>query len=231
MRKRAPEHGILMSAPMVLALLREVREPGAGKTETRRIVNPQPGDDLDNSGNTESVIDMETGTEIWPRYRVGDRLWVKETHAYVGTCDPGLLIWRADYPACVPSHYENVPQDPREVKWSPSLLMPRRASRITMKCQEVVLERLQDITERAALAEGIEKVWGIVDASYAGGVHREHYDWRYFIPEDDEPFESALDAYEALWRRLHTKPGERWDDNPYVWVYRFSDLKMENPRG
>ena len=235
MRERKPQ-GMLMSGPMVLALLREARSHGTGKRETRRMVNPQPGDDLDNTGDCESVIDMATGRTIAPRYRVGDQVWIKETHAYVGTCDPGLLIWRADYPACVPAHYETVPQDPASVRWTPSLLMPRRASRIGLRIREIALERVQAITEADAIAEGIERVWVLVGANCNGGIHQEEYAWRYYIPGwdvdgPDDCFDCPIAAYEALWRSLHTRPGERWDDNPWVWVYRFEDITEEDRRG
>lgn len=49
------------------------------------------------------VIDL-----ICPYGQIGDRLWVKETLSKVGTIDPGLNVFRADYPACVPTQYQNI---------------------------------------------------------------------------------------------------------------------------
>lgn len=226
MSPRKPQ-GILMSAPMVLALLREARCPGTGKTQTRRIAKIAPRGEVYSSGNGESVIDMLTGEEIWPRYRTGDQLWVKETHAYVGTCDPGLLIWRADYPACVPGQYENVPTDPREIKWSASLLMPRRAARLTMRCSEVRLERLQDISEGDAIQEGIIERTMVIDIKCYGGPPIEETARRYFVPGDDYPYEDAVSAYRALWQNINRQ--SVWDQNPWVWVYEFADVTEGKP--
>ena len=96
------------------------------------------------------------------KVRPGDSLWVRETYAYVGSMDPGWLLYRAsDYQAQCRAHGFDEPYpDPRTIKWSPSLLMPRRASRLTLIAADVRFERLHDISAADAIAEGIETSGG-----------------------------------------------------------------------
>ncbi len=75
----------------------------------------------------------------------GDRIWVRETWAEAGASAPDLKLYRANYPEHVPSHYENVPPAD-EIRWTPSIHMPRWASRITLEITGVRVERLNDIS-------------------------------------------------------------------------------------
>lgn len=115
---------IIFSGPMVKALL------DGRKTQTRRLA-----------------------TSPLARCTAGDRLYVREAHAFVGSNDPGLLVTRADYPACVPRRFENVPPE-TEVSWRPSIHMPRWASRLTLIVDCVRVQSLQDISRTDAIAEG-----------------------------------------------------------------------------
>lgn len=103
--------------------------------------------------------------------------------------------------------------DQQSLKWHPAIYMPRFASRLTLLVNEVRFERLQDISEADALAEGITAETVVVNAHCAGGVHTEETETRYFYEDcPEEGFEHASDAYADLWDRLHGAGS--WDENP-----------------
>jgi len=100
--------------------------------------------------------------------------------------------------------------------------MPAWASRITLEIVSVRVERLQDISEDDAMAEGITCEDVIVGAHYANGHIEERADRYFFDGCDDEGFESACDAYTALWEHLNGVGS--WDLNPFVWCIEFKRL-------
>lgn len=121
--------GILFSQPMIEALV------AGHKTQTRRLASSP-----------------------LRHARPGDYLWVRETHAYVGTTDPGWLVYLQSYEADCRRHGFDEPfPDRRSVTWTPSLLMRRTASRLTLLVENVRFERLHDISADDAIAEGIDR--------------------------------------------------------------------------
>lgn len=217
---------ILMSAPMIGGTLREIDEPGTGKWQTRRLPNSLKG-----KGKITELGPSDTPGYDWHfrdkdlrwhdvsnarllelvRWHVGDRLWIKESWAEVGSCDPGLIVTRADYPQCVPRHYENVPPAD-QVKWRVSIHMPRRFSRLTLTVTDVRVERLNDISEADALAEGV--VWSQDAMGYVvpGVAH----------PNKDFPVLSrgtAREMYAALWDVINGSGA--WLRNEWVVVVSF----------
>ncbi len=99
--------------------------------------------------------------------------------------------------------------------WRPSIFMPRWASRITLEVTAVRAERLQDISEDGARAEGIERQTSIGPAramgwkDYGGG-----HGWL-----------SPIGSFASLWQSLNgRRPGCGWDANPWVWVYEFCKI-------
>lgn len=131
----------------------------------------------------------------------GDRLWVRETFLDDGeTKDRPQWIYRADN--------ENYPRHEGQ-NWKPSIFMPRAASRILLEVTDVRVERLQDITEEDARAEGVEPD---VDAGYWKG---------YIFPG---VYDSAKKSFASLWQSINGLGS--WDQNPWVWVV--SHLKESN---
>ena len=130
------EKPILFNTEMVRAIL------DGRKTQTRRVVDlkkyPQYPDKLDSLDAIFSTFPCQSGC---PFGQVGDRLWVRETWA---TDDRKNFFYRAD------GETYNA-----GLKWKPSIHMPRAASRITLEITGVRVERLQDISEEDAIAEGI----------------------------------------------------------------------------
>lgn len=218
------EHPIIFSAPMVRAILE------GRKTQTRRIVKTQPanGWEFDGTygritskhpkrGKFGAFIRRGVGTDFpeWDliphRYGApGDRLWVKETFAEVGTLDPGFIVYRADYPECVPDGLENIPSA-SAIKWKPSIHMPRSASRMTLEITNIRAARLNEISEEDARAEGGE--WRAGDACSFG--------WRH-DGENGFVHGSARESFRQLWESINGD--DSWDANPWVWVIEFQQL-------
>lgn len=140
------------------------------------------------------------------RIAVGDRLWVREAFAKVGD-EPD------DVHACpdmrIHAYYRADMVDPERQRWRNPIFMPRWASRLTLTVTDTRTQPLQSITEADARAEGIERV-----QLYAGSDHHSGPDGRTFA--------FAASAYANLWNTLHTKPGERWEDNPDVIALTFT---------
>lgn len=153
---------IIFSASMVRALLREVQEPGTGKSMTRRLrwVGPKAADGI---GMRQSG---------WTRVKPGDQLWVRERFSghYMLT---GLSP--SEWPDITPIWWW-ADGSPDEGDWSkpkPSIHMPRWASRLTLVITGTKVERLKDISEQDCEREGLvwdraRKIWGVkVDGGYS----------------------------------------------------------------
>ena len=193
------ERPILMNAEMVRAVL------DGRKTQTRRPVKPQPYTIpwRDAYGNADEALFWRYAEprEDWPYPRfctfgqIGDRLWVRETWRIA---DSDLCGCGGDYCTCgcngQPIYAASYSAgDLAEFKpWRPSIHMPRWASRITLEITGVRLERIQDISEADAIAEGAP--------------------W-----EDCWP--TYRQSFEALWCRIYDS--QSWDVNPWVWVVEF----------
>jgi hypothetical protein len=185
------ERPILFSAPMVRALL------DGSKTQTRRVVKPTP-EWIGQSGVLSYRGRVGLPHALCPYGQPGDRLWVRETHMDLGAC----YLYRADAAA----EQERAIVAPRQ-PWRPAIHMPRAASRITLEITGVRVERLQDISEDDALAEG---------CSSTAIVH-----------EDGEDYTGhyASEEYQDLWESING-PGS-WEANPWVWVVEFKRLDQK----
>ena len=139
----------------------------------------------------------------------GDRIWVRETWAEAGASAPDLKLYRANYPEHVPSIYENVPPA-EEIRWTPSIHMPRWASRILLEITDVRAERLNTISEEDARAEGI------IDGGCLNCGEPEPCGCA--NPEPD-----ATDAFAYLWQSIYGQ--ENWNADPWVWVIEFKRVE------
>lgn len=204
------ERPILFNGKMVRALL------AGTKTQTRRVVKPQWSADVEtvserpaldpilkcvvggHSGEWEDEHGLDEVRRC-PYGSGGERLWVRETFAEVGSFDPPLTVTRADYPGCVPTFYENVPPAAK-VRWKPAIFMRRAQSRITLEVTGVRVERLNGITEVDAIAEGLAPEDAFYEGDHIGVV-------------------SARERYECLWESINGLGS--WAKNPWVWVIEF----------
>lgn len=170
------------------------------KTQTRRVVNGAHGRcylDRDHGCRTPS------GRVKCPQGIPGDRLWVKETFQTgdYAQNEPRGVVYRATDP-----DWESTP----EWKWKPAIFMPRLASRITLDLTSLRVQRLQDISEADAIAEGLYP-----NPKYP---QAELYTW------DDVQGNSTNPcyAYQLLWESIHG--ANSWADNPWVWVETFKQV-------
>lgn len=197
------ERPILFSAPMVRALL------AGTKTQTRRVVKlPRSlaAGDLERAwpdklwGVTPGLhvpMPDESSQRLrnpwgWPEQ---SKLWVRETWAQnrnqtSDTKEDRSVVYRAD-------GGERAMDNGIELRWRPSIHMPRWASRITLWITDVRVERLRDISQADAMAEGVSV--------------------------DSPATFQAVAAYKDLWESING-PGS-WDANPWVWVVEFKRLQ------
>ena len=204
---------ILFSGPMVRAIL------DGRKTQTRRVVKPQ-------------LVRLETprgrnkAAAGWLNFRAlpcpygqpGDELWVREAFGvvrFVGVHDGDIHESKVVYSADEPKQ--------KPLRWTPSIHMPRCASRITLTVKAVRVERLQDISEADAIAEGVEPNW-IGDLNPPGGMawDANEHGWNPYDGDESQegfPAVTAKESFRGLWQSING-PGS-WDANPWVWVIEF----------
>lgn len=227
------ERPILFSAPMIRAIL------SGRKTQTRRVVKPV--------GNDEGFVMLDYGDGWWP-YRSddgessfhtvrrggklyqdetphacpygnsGDRLWARETWAR--DSEDGEIFYRADIGsnAAADDFERNRMEGAPNYRWRPSIHMPRLASRINLEITGVRVERLKDISEKDAKAEGIKQAREPLT-----------YLWNADYPDrgcgttgdDSEP--GPIAAYHHLWTSINGIGS--WNSNPWVWVVEFKALE------
>jgi hypothetical protein len=206
----ARERGILFSAAMVRALLE------GRKTQTRRIITPQP---IDHDFGPGGVVPALTGKHVrgfiaigasvangmigalnCPYGKRGDRLWVRETYSH----GP---VFNADQDYSTRLRFRANEHDsplPSGQKWRPSIFMPRWASRITLEVTEVRVQRLHEISEDDALAEGVSWEPGEQEQNVRKWAEKQ----------------TARMRFADLWDGIN---GDRadWDANPWVWAITF----------
>lgn len=209
------ERPILFSAPMVRTILE------GRKTVTRRVIKLKFGGEIIAPGGPGIALESlgdNIKTNLCPYGQPGDRLWVRESLGY--DCEYGhyfaaggkhgetvylCSLFDDEDAQAGPSYDGLLPE--RSV---PSIHLHRRYSRILLEITDVRVERLQDISEDQALAEGIiphvrgDWHWHLHDPSNVD-------DWHQF------GFKQAAYAFQDLW----IGTGGDWDANPWVWVVEF----------
>ena len=197
------EKPILFNGAMVRAIL------DGRKTQTRRVIKPQPTI-VPNKYDADLIIvrwekNKNTVTQTIPQGLIyynpyanepGDVLWVRETWQAQSDCgewwhevvrdERDQFNWAWTNPV-VPA-YEKIPP-----RWLPSIHMPRAACRIMLEVMDVRVERVQDIDEAGAIADGVAP-----HSSY-----------------------TAIGLFSSLWDKINAGRGYSWKSNPWVWVVEF----------
>ncbi|AYY82160.1 hypothetical protein JEP15_16155 [Proteus sp. PR00174] len=209
------ERGIIFNSEMVRAIL------DGRKTQTRRIVkNVMPDNGMwlkkptkTRSGTTTHVLDAPK-YNLCPLGKAGDHLWVRETWMPDAPRDG---TWGdVEFYGCKDSQLSMIPEHFRKseycihraswdgdelVGWTPSIHMPRWASRITLEITDVRVERLNDISNDDAKSEGC---W----YGRGGGTPD-----KALTPSDQFP---------TLWEEIYGDGS--WSSNPWVWVIEFKRI-------
>ncbi|EBR1654743.1 hypothetical protein B1A72_08875 [Salmonella enterica] len=209
------ERGMIFNAEMVRAIL------DGRKTQTRRpvkfpLIDKNMGCEL--AGN--ELAGELAAHNYWnsPYGKPGDRIWVRETfRVHSRATDVATLVYRAsvrnswtEQTHRVPVAVCNTPATPE--KWTPSIHMPRWASRITLEITDVRVERLHSISERDALTEGLFQL-------PASGRYCLQPGMQYFGMASH----SAKEVYSWLWASIYGE--ESWAANPWVWVIEFKRVE------
>lgn len=210
---------ILFNTEMVRAIL------DGRKTVTRRVIKGDTDAILNSPYHNQhpEIPDSQIiGKLCLPPYEVGDILYVRETWCKYSRLEDDMVTpiqgteqyyYRADGKNSTSFNTFLVQRDGYDEysdypKWHPSIHMPKEAARIFLRVTGLRVERLQDITKKEALKEGIS----------------------------DEPLiEGGSEKFHALWQFPHiwdsTIPNKNrelygWDANPWVWVIKFEKLEV-----
>lgn len=216
---------IIFSGPMVRTIL------AGRKTQTRRVLKPQPyyrggyghTEDPDEWGWMDDDGQHVTVTEIVPNgFRVGDRLWVREAwnithrqHLAPGediersaedcvAANGGFACACADGVVYQATAAQSHPEYGKAL-WRPSIHMPRWASRLTLIVEDVLVQRLQEISEADAEAEGVDPILVPPDG---GGIPH-------------------VEGFRETWDSLNAgrSSGCSWSDNPWVAALTFRAIQ------
>ncbi|EPM0570771.1 hypothetical protein WJB81_000864 [Klebsiella aerogenes] len=223
------ERGMIFNGEMVRAIL------DGRKTQTRRIMKNQP----EHSGlGLRRVIDSKNGSDdgkyFWslsdacglkirsksftcPFGSVGDRIWVREAfRVHSRATDVATLVYKAsernswtEQTHRVPVSVCNKPATPE--KWTPSLHMPRWASRLLLEITDVRVERLREISQADAEAEGVGKL-------------KKGF-WKNYQPGWTEFQLTARGSFATLWKSIYGD--ESWYADPWVWVIEFKRIEEQ----
>lgn len=220
MKKEKP---ILFSTPMVQAIL------SGNKTQTRRIIKGLPkGAYKIWFDGAEWIIENAIGqcwsTHFYCPYEIGDILWVRETYAKTGDNHNddwpghGDYYYKADNPFNEIELHKEYPYMKGWPKWRPSIFMPKEACRIKLKITNIKAQKLQDISENDALAEGI----GSGFQMNAGYPDYEHINKSGICTLTQD---SAINSYASLWDKINGHG--TWNANPWVWVIEFKKISPD----
>jgi len=219
-RKSEKERPIIFTGPSIPAILED------RKTQTRRVMDPQPEIPRWFEWRCEHGIwypydDLGNWLPCYEQWRCpygvpGDRLWLKETHA------PARLYRRGERlvygePLLYKADDDLLVLNQRYIgHWRSPRFMPRWASRITLELTDVRPQRVQDISPEDVLAEGIQRqtcdgagqVWYGIGASVDPNLSRV----------------GPIRAFGCLWDSLNRKRGYLWTTNPWIWALTFRRL-------
>lgn len=210
---------MLMSTTNVEAILED------RKTQTRRIqglkeINKNPDDwEIFFEGNGVIFENKSLYKNIvcQPKVKKGDILWVRETFKKTDFLHPSDDNYGYIYKA---SKNGREWERTEQWAWKPSIFMPKEGCRLFLEVTNVRIERLNDISEDDAIAEGIKPIrnW-----------HNEgrHNGWKDYSRSDELTAHiNPINSFRSLWESINGK--DSWNQNPWVWVYDFKRVEKPN---
>ena len=191
--------GIILKPEMIQAIIE------GRKTQTRRVIKPQPkriNDDFDGTwewkekGHYYDDLTLASMLRENARYQVGEVVYIKEAfcpecYKIDGVEDACYKIDEYD-PESIPTYIDCL-----ELKWKSPLFMPAWAARYFIVITDVEVQEVQEITEEEYIAEGID----------------------YLLGTPDTPMYSHRNAFQELWNSIN--PKYPWESNPWVFAYSF----------
>lgn len=213
------------------------------KTQTRRIVKPEPLCDVEwfgqlntagpdnglwfpmkgNPKDCDEWVQADGDTVRCPYGVLGDRMWVRETFSLCTKGSDALSGTKYDHPWYradadeygLLGHDGLGPVYAEELKWTPSIHMPKDLCRLWLEITEVRVQRIQEMEgqhplDSDAIAEGVNRIHHGDGAYYYSAFRNEPHPKNWVDPTD---------AFKELWESING-PGS-WDVNPWVWVLRF----------
>lgn len=203
------EKAILFSDEMVRALLEN------RKRQTRRVIVPQPPKGVyhvrRNADGVSLVGSADNICAVYdPEYNPGDVLWVRETWQVHDLNDGAhcmMIKYRADGATALqveftPSRYDKFRKFYGKNGWQSPYFFPKEAARIFLEVNDTRAQKVQDISEEDARAEGV-------------------------ITNDAVKVSSYIYWFEQLWQSLNGRRGYGWNINPWVWAYTFERIYPE----
>lgn len=247
------EKPILFNTEMVKAILEDK------KTMTRRVfpLKHYPADNyVDLSRSVPEIrgkyqfLRLENGHEYGgpincPYGQVGDILWVRETWCKA----PLEYLWKTrewKYGYAYKADGDSI------INWKPSIHMPRLAARLFLKVKEIRVERLQDITEEDARAEGVQRLFDdMSDEDYERWSNnlsckgfeaekKKDQTWKNYLwhgrenlkqkqidgwPYQYSAYKTCKESFSSLWELINSERGYGWDVNPWVWAVTFERVE------
>ncbi|EOD2408835.1 MULTISPECIES: hypothetical protein [Acinetobacter calcoaceticus/baumannii complex] len=195
---------ILFNTEMVRAIL------NGSKTETRRVIKNKLLKNIGIAEHLGEIFGIEDSkskiSSYFQKYcpfgAIGDQLFVQETYGSkirsLGGTPHKSFVYKADNPNEIAYYDCNGKGYP--VRWKPSSRMPRKASRILLEIVDIRVERLHEISDEDAKAEGFDKPKGVsTKQSYCS--------------------HNPVLSFQRHWESIKGK--ESWKENPWVWVIEF----------
>lgn len=183
---------IIFSTPMVQAILE------GKKTQTRRVIKPQPDTKAEYKGIEIGKHVFETDIDMWhikSPYQPGQVLWVRETWSMIDD----MHVYRTDYGTTEDDSFP-----PSMFKWKSPIFMPKEAARIFLKVKNVRVERIQNMNFYD---------W---QADFCPDISEQRKALAIFSGHS-----YMKQAMKDLWDNINAKRGYSWDKNPFVWVIEF----------
>lgn len=166
-------------------------------------------------------------------YQVGQKIFCKESFGLLG---PKCPVYLATINPCLES----------SIKWKPAKHMKQEHSRLTLQIKSISVERLGDVSEGDAKAEGVDKLFTEEEMKHVRKLHPteknnsyKNYLWHGHIgktitrKQSDEwtyqysAYEKAKDSFVSLWNATHRKLEEKFEASPWVWKVDFEIIKYE----
>lgn len=194
------EKPVIFNSEMVRKIL------SGEKTQTRRPVGAKGA-----LYPNETLADWAKRWGEKPRYQVGDLLYVREAWADIPETAPGNYHYKASANKADLDWFKE-----EGWKWKPSIHMPKAAARIWLEVVDVGIERLTDISEEDAKAEGSMKAHFVIHPTdgkvgYLDGLYGTY-----------------KEGYELIWDSIYATKDFGWADNPIVWKYTFRRVDNEH---